>query len=364
MRSKLAAAVVALQLLTLMPASASHQVALRAQSTALAAPGMLVIDPTDGRVVIESEADSRRVPASVLKLLTATVALHQLGPSARFVTTIWGTAKPREFLIRGANDPFLTSTRSIASRYGHRYLPSLVTQANSSGYRRVKIFYQRLYPKDIYNLSLALRRSGIRSTFVRVNDARATELGVIELGTITSRPLSKMVSHTILWSDNLVADRLARLAARSLGMPTSPLGLTESYKAVLSVYGINTAGLRVRDGSGLSKKNRLSARTVVELLTRIRGEPAFKSIYDGLPIAGETGTLSNRFIKAPLAIGQVHAKTGWVNRSVTMAGYVRSGEKEFIFAILADGITPSLRARNSARRAIDKFLETLVKGDH
>lgn len=364
MRSRLAIGVVALQLLTLLPASASHKVEPRAQSSALAAPGLLVIDPTDGRVVIESEPDSRRVPASVLKLLTATVALHQLGPSARFVTTIWETANPREFLIRGANDPFLTSTRSIATRFGHRYLPSLVTQANSSGYRRIKIFYQRLYPKDIYNLALSLRRSGIRPTFIRVDDQRATELGVLELGTITSRPLTKMVSHTILWSDNLVADRLARLAARSLGMPTSPLGLTESYKAVLSVYGINTAGLRVRDGSGLSKKNRLSARTVVEVLTRIRGEAAFESIYDGLPVAGKTGTLSNRFTKAPLAIGQVHAKTGWVNRSVTMAGYLQSSEKEYVFAILADGISPSLRARNSARSAIDKFLETLVKGDH
>jgi D-alanyl-D-alanine carboxypeptidase/D-alanyl-D-alanine-endopeptidase (penicillin-binding protein 4) len=60
----------------------------------------------------------------------------------------------------------------------------------------------------------------------------------------------------------------------------------------------------------------------------------------------------------------VRAKTGWVNNSVTLAGYVKSGDKEYAFAILADGITPSLKNRNRARAAMDKLLETIVKGDH
>jgi hypothetical protein len=43
---------------------------------------------------------------------------------------------------------------------------------------------------------------------------------------------------------------------------------------------------------------------------------------------------------------------------------VKSGEKEYAFAILADGITPSLKYRNRARNAMDKLLETVVKGNH
>ena len=47
-----------------------------------------------------------------------------------------------------------------------------------------------------------------------------------------------------------------------------------------------------------------------------------------------------------------------------MAGYVESADKEYVFAILADGISPTLSARNAARRAMDKLLETVVTGDH
>ena len=47
-----------------------------------------------------------------------------------------------------------------------------------------------------------------------------------------------------------------------------------------------------------------------------------------------------------------------------MAGYVESGNQEYAFAILADGITPNLRSRNAARRTMDKLLEVVVKGSH
>jgi D-alanyl-D-alanine carboxypeptidase len=84
-----------------------------------------------------------------------------------------------------------------------------------------------------------------------------------------------------------------------------------------------------------------------------------------MPIAGLTGTLVNRFVEtAPNAIGHVHAKTGWVNRSVTMAGYVDDGKHEYVFAILADGIQPTFKARKSARAAMDKFLGVIVQGNH
>ena len=98
---------------------------------------------------------------------------------------------------------------------------------------------------------------------------------------------------------------------------------------------------------------------------KIRNNPKYESIYDGLPVGGLTGTLQKRFVEtAPHAIGHVHAKTGWVNRSVTMAGYVDDGETEFAFAILADGITPSLGARNRARASMDRLLGVIVKGNH
>lgn len=347
-----------------MSAHALHTVEKRSSATALASPGLLVMDQSDRKILAENRPDSARVPASVLKLLTATVAIQYLGADTRYVTSIWKTENENELLIRGALDPFLTTSKAISDKYGHKYLPYLINKANPEGAKRLKIFYEGLYPRDVYNLSTSLKSRKIRATFTKVDRTRATELGKEEIASITSAPLSKMISHLTLWSDNLVADRLANAATRSVGYPSDGKGLTKTFKSVMSGIGVNSEGLKVRDGSGLSKANRLSARTVVELLMVIRSDPRFTSIYEGLPIAGETGTLVKRFTKAESAIGQVRAKTGWVNRSVTLAGYVKSGEKEYAFAILADGITPTLQSRNRARAAMDKLLETIVKGDH
>jgi PBP4 family serine-type D-alanyl-D-alanine carboxypeptidase len=174
-----------------------------------------------------------------------------------------------------------------------------------------------------------------------------------------------MVKFAILWSDNRLADRIAKDSAREIGYPTTGKGLTTTFKQALNEIGVDHTGLQVKDGSGLSKENRVSAKTIVELLIKIRNNPVFVSIYEGLPIGGETGTLQKRFLEtAPHAVGHVHAKTGWVNNSVTMAGYVEEGEKEYVFAILADGITPTFTARNKARAAMDRLLGVIVKGNH
>jgi PBP4 family serine-type D-alanyl-D-alanine carboxypeptidase len=174
-----------------------------------------------------------------------------------------------------------------------------------------------------------------------------------------------MVKFAILWSDNRLADRMAKDAAREIGFPSTGKGLTTTFKQALNELGIDHTGLQVKDGSGLSKENKVSAVTVVDLLIKIRNNPAFAAIYEGLPIGGETGTLQKRFLEtAPHAVGHVHAKTGWVNNSVTMAGYVEEGDKEYAFAILADGITPTFTARNKARAAMDRLLGAIVKGNH
>ena len=345
-------------------AHALHTVEKRAAASALAQPGLLVLDSSDLRVLAENKPDSTRVPASVLKLLTATVAIQYLGTDLRYATTIWRTDVGNEFLIRGALDPFLTTSRYISDKYGHGYLPSLINKSGASELKKLKIYYEGLYPKDVYNLSVALKNRGIKSTFVKVTNSKAAEIGKEELATLDSKPFSKIISHVIMWSDNLVADRLASAATRSAGYEDDGAGLTATFKAVMSGLGVSNQGLKIRDGSGLSKKNQVTARTVVELLIAIKKDPKFASIIAGLPIAGKSGTLEKRFEKAPGAIGMVQAKTGWVNRSVTLAGYAKSGEKEYVFAILADGITPTLKARNAARRAMDKLLETIVMGDH
>lgn len=346
------------------PAVALHNLEKRANSSALASPGLLVVDSISDQPIAENGSESTRVPASVLKLFTMTVVLQNFDPNTRYVTSIWNTENKNEFLIRGSLDPFLTPYRSVANKYGHGYLMGIINKANTSELRKFKILYTDLYPGDIKNLTNAFKNQKMKVTFEKVTNEEANILGITEVASLTSKPLSRMISHTILWSDNLVADRLARAVTKYVGNEVNSAGITKTYRTSLATLGIPVKDLVIKDGSGLSKKNRITAKATVELLRAIRNNPQYLSIYEGLPISGETGTLKTRFTKAPGAIGHVHAKTGWVNRSVTMAGYVESGDKEYVFAILADGISPTLKSRNAARRAMDKLLETVVMANH
>jgi D-alanyl-D-alanine carboxypeptidase len=120
--------------------------------------------------------------------------------------------------------------------------------------------------------------------------------------------------------------------------------------------------MRFIDGSGLSNRNKVSASTVSQLLLKVKIDPRLKPIYDHLPISGESGTLASRFIEtAPQAIGLVRAKTGSIRGTVSLAGFVTSGEKEYVFVVLADGVGRTRSLQDAARRAIDRMLGTITK---
>ena len=356
---------VALLVLTSTPSYALHTLDKYINAKSLAAPGLLIMNPNDGKVIAENAPESLRVPASVLKLISTSATLYFLGPEMTYTTRIFSTDKSSTFVLRGSLDPWLTSNLTLSQKNGQKYLPSLVTKANNKNKKTLTIYYSGLFVKDTKDLGLNFRKKGIRITFKKVDSDVAASKSRDEIAAVTSEPITEMVKFAIMWSDNTLANRLGNAAARKIGNPTDSEGLTATFKQALGELGVDSKGLKVEDGSGLSKADRVSAKTIVELLMKIRNNPRFESIYDGMPVGGLTGTLQKRFVEtAPQAIGHVHAKTGWVNRSVTMAGYVDDGETEFAFAILADGITPTLKARKSARATMDRLLGVIVNGNH
>ena len=96
--------------------------------------------------------------------------------------------------------------------------------------------------------------------------------------------------------------------------------------------------------------------------TKIKTEPKLKVIYDSLPISGESGTLIGRYHStAPQAVGLVRAKTGSTRHTVSLAGFATSGEKEYVFVVIADGVGRTRRLQDAARSAIDRMLGTITK---
>ena len=334
------------------------------KSPTLNNPGILLLDPTTGDTVFESGADKLRAPASVLKLISTTTALKTFGPDKKFTTTINATAKPSVFVMTGDSDPWLTDSQFEATKYHRAYAPTLINKVLSAHthLRRITLYYKDVYAADVANLQKFYRGRVKIISHVLPGAAAAQALITAPIATISSPPLNDIIDFTLLYSDNVLADRLAHSAAHQLGLPGDVSGIQAAFEKTLKDLNVPSEGLAVQDGNGLSHQTRVSAKTIASLLLAIKKEPDLKVIYDGLPTAGETGTLKTRFVKdAPTAVGLVKAKTGWIDTTVSLAGFVTVGEQQYIFAVIADQIANRESARGAARVTIDKMLSTIAK---
>ena len=146
-------------------------------------------------------------------------------------------------------------------------------------------------------------------------------------------------------SQNLYADSLARVLAKVRGGDGSFSSAADELLRWIQKRFKHTDEIVIRDGSGLSRNNRLTAnvlRQVVELgLVSDWGS----TLFDSLPLAGIDGTLEKRLVKTPLQ-GKVRAKTGTINGVVSLAGILDSDQGPVPFCLIYQG----RRGRTSAAR--------------
>lgn len=330
----------------------------------LADPSMILVDTKTGEVVFERNSTQARKPASVIKLLSATSVLSYIDAQKVFNTNIFLGTDPGTIVINGEYDPWVSMIQSQAEKMGRTSLPRLgfntinrYKEITGKKATRLKILYTGLFPQDLANFQAFLKKRGIRTTAEKITPEDALLKSADPLVLSVSPTLETMVKWTILWSDNVLAERLARLAAVTSGQAFNTQGVENTFHTVLTSFGIDPDKIEVSDGSGLSKQNRVTAKAIADLLMKIRNEPKYASIYDGLPIGGVSGTLQNRFLTtAPQAVGLVHAKTGTLSGTVSLAGYVDSEDRQYIFVAIADKIPRRYSASERARDTLDRIL--------
>ena len=130
-----------------------------------------------------------------------------------------------------------------------------------------------------------------------------------ELASIDSAPLSDVVAEMLGNSDNNTAE----MVVKELGYTGSAPGTREAglgvVRSQLAEWGVDVAPIVLVDGSGLSLDNRLTCDAVLTVLQR----SGFESpVGQGLPVAGQTGTLAGVFVDHPVA-GRLRGKTGTLN---------------------------------------------------
>ncbi|MCB0910205.1 MAG: D-alanyl-D-alanine carboxypeptidase/D-alanyl-D-alanine-endopeptidase [Propionibacteriaceae bacterium] len=328
----------------------------------------VVVTTTDGTVLADRSADTPLTPASTMKVLTTMTALDALGPDRTFSTRVLDSGAKRIFLV-GGGDPLLTSKTSTSS-YKPASLQALAKATASalkaSGRTSVRLRYDaslftgprwssywksywkgweaKVAALEVNSGKLSsgraasnparhaaklfakwLRARGISVTTIASATAPADSP---ELARVTSTTLSRIIHRTLLVSDNVAAETLSRHAAISAGADPSFAGAAANVKAWASAHGLWTSGMRILDGSGLAPGSKLTPNALAGAIRLALADAGFTPIVDGLPVAGESGTLKNRFDDAKEAAGRhvVHAKTGTLSGLAGLTGYVTTAD--------------------------------------
>lgn len=200
-----------------------------------------------------------------------------------------------------------------------------------------KVIFRAIDKPEIwagYNLKSFLERRGIK-VHGKVRRGRGPTSG-ITLASVESKPLGLHVSDMLKFSNNYVAEILAKnLAADFKKRPASMEDGIQFMRDYLD--GIGLKDFRLINPSGLSRKNRFTALHFHELLERMRLQshlhPEFLA---GLPIGGVDGTLKNR-LKELAKKGNVRAKTGMLNGVAGLAGYIAQPNDILTFTMIYNG---------------------------
>lgn len=357
---------------------------------------LATVSGLDG-TLLYSSGTGAATPASTLKLLTTAAALETLGPGHTFATTVVD-AGPRGVVLVGGGDPLLSvkDLRGLARDTASALL--------GAGRARVRVGYdtslfrgpevsphwpESYLPDGVVApiTSLWVDEGRPETGFGRVEDPAATaaaafaeELtragvavvappreavaapGATELARITSRPLAQIVEHTLETSDNEAAEVLARHVGLATGGDPTFAGGSRAVLRVLAGLGVPTQDATAYDGSGLSREDRLDPDTLTAVLELAASpdQPDLRAVLTGLPVAGFSGSLTERFDDAEDAgRGLVRAKTGTLSGVSSLAGIVTDRDgRPMVFALLADRI--DLVDTLGARAALDGATSALA----
>jgi D-alanyl-D-alanine carboxypeptidase/D-alanyl-D-alanine-endopeptidase (penicillin-binding protein 4) len=187
--------------------------------------------------------------------------------------------------------------------------------------------------------------------------------GTPVLASVQGLRLDQIVRRMLLVSDNDYAEALHRLVGIATGYGSTWTGARKAQVAALASQGFTLPYDRLFDGSGISRKDRLTANQLSGLLATVlepgRTDLAVMTSGGALPVSGLTGTLAARYKRytttpSKCAAGKVTAKTGTLNDAVALSGWTIGTDgrvKTFAFLVNGRWATKALMQRVDALAA-------------
>ena len=161
-------------------------------------------------------------------------------------------------------------------------------------------------------------------------------------------PLAGAVRVANKRSQNLYAELILKTLGRQAagrGSFASGAGAVEQFLAKVSPA---ASECRIADGSGMSRANRLSAASIVDVLRWMAGQPEADVFAASLPIAGLDGTLARR-LTGKAHRGRVRAKTGTLAGACALSGYIEVPADTLAFSILINSPRAGLQRMRKAQ---------------
>lgn len=322
-------------------------------------------DVATGKFIERHQEDRELVPASTTKAVTTYALLKSLKPDFTVETEVWGDLKDGvvqgDLTFKGDWDPLLTSERvwmlaqTLKKQGVQRVTGSVrLDQGASDGQKEPQGWENTTADTlpAVLPLSVNFNRDDLgrpaaeperqsREVITRILqetgipvEGRASVLDVPrKLLGWTSPPLRALVMDINKWSNNFMIEMLVR----KFGAGSWPRGVQRIQAFYLSAFGLGPEAIRITDGSGLSKDNRLSARTLATILRGAYHDfevgPEFVSSLK--VIGGEPWKLK---MKDPNLARRVRVKTGHLDRVTSLCGYLQTPDGQVrVFAILLNG---------------------------
>ncbi|MBX3194079.1 MAG: D-alanyl-D-alanine carboxypeptidase/D-alanyl-D-alanine-endopeptidase [Schumannella sp.] len=371
-----------------------------------------------GEILYSYGAVSAERTGSVLKVLTASAAIIQLGADYQIKTSVVAGSTPGSIVLVGRGDATLSAmppgtesvyagapklsslAAAVIAKYSATYpgqqITSLVLDATywSTTDKWDKSWARSEQTIGYHSEVTALQVDGDRADPTKQTSPRSTDpigragkaflqalrdadsggivaadvtistgaaAGGTLLGEVKSQPLRVLIKQMLLNSDNTLAEMLARIVSKQGGLGGSAASLQQAIPSLLWPNDSTTASrVRIVDGSGLSENNGVPANTMAQFMRRVQaGSDNLDIVRDALPVAGKSGTLASRFTgDNAVARGHVTAKTGWIDTAYTLAGFMDAADGTILtFAFYAIG--PGIK--DNAKEALDTVVTGVYK---
>jgi D-alanyl-D-alanine carboxypeptidase/D-alanyl-D-alanine-endopeptidase (penicillin-binding protein 4) len=322
-------------------------------------------DAETGKVLERYREELALVPASTTKVVSTYALLKTLKPDFTIDTEIWGDLQDGvvqgDLVFKGDGDPLLTSERvwmlvqALKKQGIQRVAGSIRLDQGAFDVQREPRGWENTTANTIpavLALSVNFNRDEAGRQVVdperqsrEILQRILAEAGIPvdgkpggkdvprKLATWTSPPLRALVLDINKWSNNFMIEMLVR----KFGAGSWSRGTQRIQAFYQTAFNLGPDLVKITDGSGLSKENRLSARTLAVIL---RGayhdfEVGPEFVASLKIIGGEPWKLK---VKDANLTRRVRVKTGHLDRVNCLCGYLQTLDGQArVFAILLNG---------------------------